>query len=162
METSPTPGPSEAPQVSTGDLLADGRNASSSSDAIDRRTLDSSALAPGARLGEMEILRVIAVGGFGIVYLARDHSLDRDLALKEFMPARLVGRKDGERVTVRSVADAATFQLGLKSFVNEAKLLAKFPTRRWSRSTASGRPTARPTWRCPTCADRRSRTCGAR
>jgi hypothetical protein len=96
------------------------------SDGIDRRGMDSSALAPGTRLGEMEVLRVIAVGGFGIVYLARDHSLDRDVAVKEFMPARLVGRKDGERVTVRSLADATTFQLGLKSFVNEARLLAKF------------------------------------
>ncbi|MDQ6640322.1 MAG: serine/threonine protein kinase [Pseudomonadota bacterium] len=88
--------------------------------------MDSSALSVGARVGEMQILRVIAVGGFGIVYLARDHSLDRDVALKEFMPSRLVGRKDGERVTVRSVADARTFELSLKSFVNEAKLLAKF------------------------------------
>ena len=73
----------------------------------------------------MQILRVIAVGGFGIVYLARDHSLDRDVALKEFMPSRLVGRQDGERVAVRSAADGQTFELSLQSFVNEAKLLAK-------------------------------------
>jgi hypothetical protein len=87
--------------------------------------MDSSALPPGARLGEMEILRVVAVGGFGIVYLARDHSLDRDVALKEFMPSRLVGRNEGQHVTVRSVSDAETFALGLQSFVNEGKLLAK-------------------------------------
>jgi hypothetical protein len=116
MGTPPTPDPSEAVRA-TGGIR---------SDDVHRRSMGSCALSPGARVGEMEILRVIAVGGFGIVYLARDHSLDRDVALKEFMPSRLVGRKDGERVTVRSVADAETFELSLKSFVNEAKLLARF------------------------------------
>jgi serine/threonine protein kinase len=90
------------------------------------REHDLSALAPGTRLGEMEILRVLAVGGFGIVYLARDHSLDRDVAVKEFMPAQLAGRIDGQHVTVRSVSDAETYAMGLQSFVNEAKLLAQF------------------------------------
>ncbi|WP_428424869.1 serine/threonine protein kinase [Methylibium sp.] len=88
--------------------------------------MDRSALPPGTRLGEMEILRVVAIGGFGIVYLARDHSLDRDVAVKEFMPSQLVGRSQGQRVTVRSTSKAETFALGLQSFVNEAKLLAKF------------------------------------
>jgi hypothetical protein len=88
--------------------------------------MDVSALPPGSRLGELEILRVLAVGGFGIVYLARDHSLDRDVALKEFMPSRLVSRSEGMRVTVRSASDGETFAIGLKSFVNEAKLLARF------------------------------------
>ena len=92
----------------------------------DPRPHDHSALPPGARLNEMEILRVLAVGGFGIVYLARDHSLDRDVAVKEFMPAQLAGRSEGQRVTVRSKADFETFRLGLQSFVNEAKLLAQF------------------------------------
>jgi non-specific serine/threonine protein kinase len=88
--------------------------------------MDPTALQPGLRLGELEILRVIAVGGFGIVYLARDHSLDRDVALKEFMPSRLVSRSDGLYVMVRSESDTETFAVGLKSFVNEAKLLARF------------------------------------
>jgi hypothetical protein len=89
-------------------------------------TMDGSALPPGLRLGELEILRVLAIGGFGIVYLARDHSLDRDVALKEFMPSRLVSRTEGMRVAVRSASEGETFALGLKSFVNEAKLLARF------------------------------------
>jgi serine/threonine protein kinase len=90
------------------------------------RDHDLAALPPGTRLGEMEILRVLAVGGFGIVYLARDHSLDRDVAVKEFMPAQLAGRSQGQRVTVRSISDAETYAMGLQSFVNEAKLLAQF------------------------------------
>jgi serine/threonine protein kinase len=87
--------------------------------------MDRTALPPGTRLAELEILRVLAVGGFGVVYLARDHSLDRDVAVKEFMPAMLAQRGDGQRVTVRSAPNAQTYALGLRSFIDEAKLLAR-------------------------------------
>ena len=87
--------------------------------------MDRTALPPGARLGELEIVRVLAVGGFGIVYQARDHSLDRDVAVKEFMPTPLAGRGLGQRVSVRIAADAHTYMLGLQSFIDEAKLLAR-------------------------------------
>ena len=46
----------------------------------------------GARLGEFEITRRIGEGGFGIVYLAMDHSLERTVALKEYMPSSLATR----------------------------------------------------------------------
>lgn len=84
------------------------------------------ALAPGTRLGELEVLRILGVGGFGIVYLARDHSLERDVALKEYMPASLARRGDNAQITVRSASFADTYAIGLRSFVNEAKLLARF------------------------------------
>jgi Protein kinase domain len=88
--------------------------------------MDHSALPPGTRFTELEILRVVASGGFGIVYLARDHALDREVAVKEFMPRHLVERTDGDRVTVRLESDIEPFVLALRSFVNEAKLLARF------------------------------------
>lgn len=88
--------------------------------------MDRLALPLGTRFGEMEIVRVLAVGGFGIVYLARDHALDRDVAIKEFLPSHLVCRGEGCEVTVRSLTHATTFALALESFVDEAKLLAKF------------------------------------
>lgn len=88
--------------------------------------MDRLALPLGTRFGEMEIVRVLAVGGFGIVYLARDHALDRDVAIKEFLPSHLVCRGEGCEVTVRSLNHATTFALALESFVDEAKLLAKF------------------------------------
>ncbi len=84
------------------------------------------ALPPGTRFGEFEILRVLGVGGFGIVYLTQDHSLERQVALKEYMPAALASRGAGPIITVRSASFAETYAIGLRSFVNEARLLARF------------------------------------
>ncbi len=84
------------------------------------------ALAPGTRLSEYEVRSVLGSGGFGIVYLAWDHGLQREVAIKEYMPATLAGRGPDLSVSVRSDATATTFALGLKSFVNEARLLAQF------------------------------------
>ncbi len=80
----------------------------------------------GTRLGEFELTRVIGEGGFGIVYLAWDHSLERRVALKEYMPATLAARTDGTTVSPRSERHRDTFEAGLRSFVNEARLLARF------------------------------------
>ncbi|MFZ2650491.1 MAG: serine/threonine-protein kinase, partial [Burkholderiaceae bacterium] len=88
--------------------------------------LEHDALAPGTRFAEFEILRVIGVGGFGVVYLAMDHSLQREVALKEYMPASLATRGVGAQITVRSGSFTETYAIGLRSFVNEARLLAKF------------------------------------
>jgi len=87
---------------------------------------DHDALPPGTRFGEFEIVRVLGVGGFGIVYLAHDHSLERQVALKEYMPASLASRGEGPAVTIRSGSFAETYAIGLRSFVNEARLLARF------------------------------------
>ena len=85
-----------------------------------------SALPRGTRLGEFEIRRVLGIGGFGIVYLAFDHALEREVAVKEYMPASLAGRTANMQVSLLSQAHAETFALGLRSFVNEARLLARF------------------------------------
>ena len=83
-------------------------------------------LAIGTQVSDFEIIGLIGEGGFGIVYLARDTSLDRIVALKEFMPAAFAGRIDGVHVAVRAANHRATFDAGLKSFINESKMLAKF------------------------------------
>lgn len=84
------------------------------------------ALPAGTRLGEFEILQVLGIGGFGIVYLALDHALQREVAVKEYMPSALAGRTATLHVSLRSQNDAETFELGRRSFVNEARLLARF------------------------------------
>src|SRR5690349_11533316 len=80
----------------------------------------------GSLLLEFEILDLIGQGGFSFVYLAKDHSLERVVALKEYMPASLAMRQDDGTVLARTEQYESTFQTGLRSFVNEARLLAKF------------------------------------
>ena len=86
----------------------------------------SSALPAGSRLGEFEITGVIGEGGFGIVYSARDSSLDRIVAIKEYLPAAFASRNSTGVVHVRSEEHSKTFNAGLSSFINEARMLAKF------------------------------------
>lgn len=84
------------------------------------------ALPPGTRLAEFEVVALLGVGGFGMVYQAFDHTLRRFVAIKEYMPAALAGRADGQSLWVRSSSDEQSFQAGLASFVDEARLLARF------------------------------------
>src|SRR3990167_3383213 len=84
------------------------------------------ALPTGSHLAEFELLRVLGEGGFGIVYLAYDHSLQRRVAIKEYMPASLAMRSGPHEVVVTSERHRAVFDAGLESFVNEARLLAQF------------------------------------
>lgn len=84
------------------------------------------ALPFGHVLQEYVIEGLVGEGGFGIVYLARDTRLGRNVALKEYMPANLATRGSNHTVSVRSERHRETFDLGLRSFVNEAQLLASF------------------------------------
>src|SRR5690606_40876099 len=83
-------------------------------------------LPPGTRLGEFEIGEIVGEGGFGVVYLARDHLLGRPVAIKEFMPSALASRQADGSVLVRSERHQETFRKALDSFINEARLLASF------------------------------------
>ncbi len=85
----------------------------------------SMTLEPGQRLGDFLITRVVGQGGFGIVYEAEDLTLQRRVAIKEYMPAQLAARIDGT-VNVVSSRYAKTFELGRRSFLAEARLLAQF------------------------------------
>lgn len=85
-----------------------------------------SPLPDGTVLHEFVLERVLGVGGFGIVYLAHDTQLQRTVALKEYMPSSLASRPGGMSVAVRSERHRETFELGRRSFVNEARLLASF------------------------------------
>lgn len=100
---------------------------SASSTALGKNLEDhGNGLPLGTTLAEFEITQVLGEGGFGIVYLATDHSLQRRVALKEYMPSSLVKRTGATAVQVKSARHRETFEAGLKSFINEARLLASF------------------------------------
>ncbi len=81
----------------------------------------------GYALREFRIERVLGEGGFGVVYEATDTRLERRIAIKEYMPAALAMRDIDFSVHPRSSADLQeAFAAGLRSFINEAKLLARF------------------------------------
>jgi len=88
--------------------------------------VNGNALPIGTVLHEFEITSVIGEGGFGIVYLAHDRSLQRRVALKEYMPSGLAARVGRTHVSLKSEHHRETFEIGLRSFVNEARLLAQF------------------------------------
>lgn len=87
---------------------------------------DAGLLPVGSRVAEFEITRAIGQGGFGVVYEAWDHTLERVVALKEYLPASLSTRVVDGGVVPLSERHRETFDLGMRSFINEAKLLAQF------------------------------------
>jgi serine/threonine protein kinase len=84
-------------------------------------------LPTGARLRDYEITALVDEGAFSAVYLALDHSLQRKIAIKEYFPAEMASRVSGSAaVQVGSDRQHDAFKAGLKAFVNEARLLARF------------------------------------
>ncbi|WP_088958988.1 serine/threonine protein kinase [Variovorax sp. HW608] len=84
-------------------------------------------LPEGTRLLDYEIVGPIGEGGFGIVYLAWDHSLEQHVAIKEYLPAILATRASvSSAVVVKSQRHRDSFRVGMRSFLNEARLLARF------------------------------------
>ena len=82
-------------------------------------------LAPGTRLEEFEIERTLGTGGFGVTYLAWDRSLDRRVAIKEYLPRDWGSRRADGSVGPRSASDVQDYQWGLDRFLAEARILAQ-------------------------------------
>jgi serine/threonine protein kinase len=80
----------------------------------------------GRRLHEYEILGVVGEGGFGVVYHGVDKRLEREVAIKEFMPSMWANRLEDGSVVCRSDKHKLVFETALAGFVNEARLLARF------------------------------------
>ena len=89
-------------------------------------TQHGNALPAGTMVQEFRIEGLVGEGGFSVVYRAHDTLLGRTIALKEYMPAALAQRTGERTVVPRSERQRSTFELGLRSFVNEARLLATF------------------------------------
>ncbi|MDQ6684275.1 MAG: hypothetical protein M3Z16_04040, partial [Pseudomonadota bacterium] len=83
-------------------------------------------LPDGTRLRDYEITGLISRGAWAIIYLAWDHSLQRQVAIKEYLPAALAARA-ADTVAVEPSADRlSVYRAGLKSFIGEARMLARF------------------------------------
>jgi serine/threonine protein kinase len=80
----------------------------------------------GTHLQEFVVEKLVGIGGFGIVYRANDTLLGRSVAIKEYMPTSMASRRDGATVSVRSEAYTQDFESGKRSFINEARMLARF------------------------------------
>ncbi|UCE30805.1 MAG: protein kinase [Burkholderiales bacterium] len=84
-----------------------------------------STLPPGTRLNEFEIVRLLAAGSVGGLYLAEDRLLGRRVAIKEFLPEQIALRTADGEVRPRSESTAAAFDAGRRSLLEEARLLAQ-------------------------------------
>jgi serine/threonine protein kinase len=69
--------------------------------------------AAGLQIGKYELLRQLGQGGFGMVYLAHDHGLDRDCALKFLLPEHTTKPEILQRFLAEARAAAKINHLGI-------------------------------------------------
>lgn len=81
-------------------------------------------LPPDTIIGGYRIIRKVAAGGFGVVYLALDGDGQR-VAVKEYLPASLASRAPGELLPQVHPEKLSLYRLGLKSFFEEGRSLAQ-------------------------------------
>jgi len=84
------------------------------------------ALPMQSMLQEYRIEQVLGTGGFGITYRARDANLDKEVAIKEYLPGDLAMRAPDGKVVAQATQHEAGYQWGLERFLLEARTLAKF------------------------------------
>jgi serine/threonine protein kinase len=97
------------------------------------KAYSNKALPMGTVLREWRIAEVLGVGGFGIVYKAQGIYFNELVAIKEYFPSS-ISERDAEDTVVPIDSEAEEVHaLGLKKFVEEAKLL-------WNLSTPTRHP----------------------
>jgi serine/threonine protein kinase len=97
------------------------------------KAYSNKALPMGTVLREWRIEEVLGVGGFGIVYKARGIYFNELVAIKEYFPSSISERESDDTVVPIDSDVEEVHALGLKKFVEEAKLL-------WNLSTPSRHP----------------------
>lgn len=83
-----------------------------------------SPLPPDTVIGGYRIIRKVAAGGFGLVYLALDPD-GQQVAVKEYLPSSLASRGPGELLPQVQTDKLSLYRLGLKSFFEEGRSLAQ-------------------------------------
>ena len=84
------------------------------------------ALPMQSMLQEYRIEQVLGAGGFGITYRAHDTNLDKDVAIKEYLPGELAMRAPDGNVVAQATQQEAGYKWGLERFLQEARTLGKF------------------------------------
>jgi serine/threonine protein kinase len=93
---------------------------------ITKQNIKQHGLPAKTMLLEYRIESILGAGGFGVTYLARDTLLEKDVAIKEYLPVDLALRAlDGSVVPVNTDA-AFNYKSGLDQFLAEARTLARF------------------------------------
>ncbi len=69
---------------------------------------------------------ILGAGGSGITYIAKEISLDRNIAIKEYFPGDFAIREGDSDVCAKTEADELDYTWGLDRFIDEAQTLAKF------------------------------------
>lgn len=82
------------------------------------------ALPPGTRLGAYHLERLIAKGGFSLIYLARVDDTGDEVVIKEFMPKKIARRDSRGQVLPLEGKNAESLYRGRKLFFHEVKALA--------------------------------------
>src|SRR5229473_2571580 len=82
-------------------------------------------LPAGTTLRGYELKSILGQGAFGITYRARDITLHRDVAIKEYLPTSLALREGRTTVLPRSPEHAEQFAWGRERFLDEARTLAR-------------------------------------
>jgi serine/threonine protein kinase len=77
-------------------------------------------------LMEYKLGSVLGAGGFGITYLARDTNLEKDVAIKEYLPGSVAVRAADQSVRPTSPEQQDDYKWGLERFIQESRTLAKF------------------------------------
>jgi serine/threonine protein kinase len=85
------------------------------------------ALPSGYDLGGYEVESVLGSGGFGITYRARESTIDRTVAIKEYLPSDIAVR-DRELSSIHPTGpkDVEDYEWGLSRFRMEAQTLVSF------------------------------------
>jgi serine/threonine protein kinase len=81
-------------------------------------------LPPDTVIGGYRIVRKVAAGGFGVVYLALD-TTGQQVAIKEYLPSSLARRAAGALLPEVAPEKLSLYRLGLKSFFEEGRALAQ-------------------------------------
>jgi len=123
--SAPAPAPAPADDGAT-QIAPAVRSAPAPTSAPHGGSSEAGVLPPGSRLAEFEVTSLVGQGGFGAVYEAWDHTLERVVAIKEYLPVSLSTRQFDGTVVPLSERQRETFDLGMRSFINEARLLAQF------------------------------------